>query len=209
MGRMSPDITENLLPLLHEGEQILDVGCGDASLLKQLSGHAFHLFGTDPAIRKAGATRQTLPGVPGEITLLSASAESLPFEAGFFDTVILQCVFSLCHPEEAACEVCRVLKSGGRLILSDLYTAEAESETDFSGSPLLARLWSKDHLEACLSAHFRLAAFQDLTPALTEMILSAIWDGDVADCASCSDLHALRRAGARYGLWIWEKPAPG
>ena len=205
MGRMSPDITEDLLPLLHEGEQILDVGCGDASLLKQLSGQGFRLFGTDPAICQDGAYRQTLPGVPGEITLLSASAESLPFEAGFFDTVILQCVFSLCRPDETACEVCRVLKSGGRLILSDLYTEKAEQETVLSDSPLLSRLWSKDRLDAFFSPQFRLAAFQDLTPALTEMILSAIWEGDEADCASCSDLHALRRAEARYGLWILEK----
>lgn len=206
---MSPDITENLLPLLHGGERILDVGCGDASLLRQLSGRGLRLFGVDPAIVAGAAPDSHRADAPGEITLLRATAESLPFEDGFFDAVILQCVFSLCRPVEAAGELSRVLKSGGRLILSDLYTETAGQETVFSDSPLLSRLWSKAHLEEFLSPRFRLTAFQDLTPALTEMILSAIWDGDEDDCASCTDLHALRRAGARYGLWVWEKPIPG
>ena len=37
------------------------------------------------------------------------------------------------------------------------------------------------------------------------MILSAIWNDEPVDCVSCSDLSVLRKAGARYGLWLWEK----
>ena len=202
---MSPDITENLLPLLREGEQILDVGCGDASLLKQLSGRGFRLYGTDPALAADRSPFQGLQDVTKDITLLAAAAEQLPFEDGLFDAVILQCVFSLCRPEEAAREVCRVLKPCGRLILSDLYTEKEETEKVLFSSPLVSSLWSKVHLEAFFAPLCQLLSFRDLTPALTEMIVSAIWDGEEDSCGSCADLSDLRRAGARYGLWVWEK----
>ena len=205
MARLSPDITENLLPLLCGGRRVLDVGCGDASLLKLLTGHGLQLFGVDPALEQATSLLQESSSGQEEITLLPAAAEALPFEDSFFDTVVLQCVFSLCRPEEAARELCRVLRAGGRLILSDLYTGTRATETVVSGNPLVSRLWSKDHLEAFLSPFFSLSEFRDLTPTLTEMILSAIWNDEPVDCVSCSDLSVLRKAGAQYGLWIWEK----
>ena len=198
MLRKSPEITENLLSLMHEGEQVLDVGCGEAALLRELSGRGLSLHGVDSAFKDSG-----LPEVPNDIHLLPGSAERIPFPDSSFDTVVMQCVFSLCHPEETVSEVCRVLKSGGRLILSDLYSDV--QEVCFEEGSLLGTVYLKEHLEQCFSACFRCLRFTDLTPALTEMIVEAIWLGEEEDCGSCGDLALLRQIRARYGLWIWEK----
>lgn len=198
MSRMSPEITETLIPLFYPGETVLDVGCGDASLLTALSCRGLHLFGTDPSYFDSPP-----PDIPEEVTLLPGRAETLPFEASFFDTVVLQCVFSLCRPAATVQEICRVLKPGGRLLLTDLYSLSSSVST--LNSSLLGVLYPKTELEAFFSPCFQPLAFRDLTPALTEMILEAIWSGEADACASCGDLSALRAAKARYGLWIWQK----
>ena len=198
MLRKSPEITENLLSLIHEGEQVLDVGCGDAALLKRLSERGLSLHGVDPAFKESG-----LPEVPNDIHLLPGSAERIPFPDSSFDTVVMQCVFSLCRPEDAVSEVCRVLKSGGRLILSDLYSDV--QEICLRESSLLGIVYLKEHLEQYFTSAFRCLRFADLTPALTEMIVEAIWLGKEERCGSCGDLALLRRIRARYGLWVWEK----
>lgn len=198
MLRKSPEITENLLPLICEGEQVLDIGCGDAVLLKELCRKGLSLYGVDPAFEES-----PLPAVPNEIRLLPGSAEKLPFPDGSFDTVVMQCVFSVCHPEASVREVRRILKPGGRLILSDLYSDVQEKR--FEESPLLGTVYRKEHLEHYFVPSFQRLSFEDLTLALTEMIVEAIWQGEEASCGSCGDLTELRRMKARYGLWVWKK----
>ena len=67
MLRMSPDISAFLLPLLlHEGEKLLDIGSGDADLLKELSGNKMALYGIDPSYQGT-----SFPVVPEDISLRS------------------------------------------------------------------------------------------------------------------------------------------
>ncbi len=200
MSRMSPEITEALLPLFCEGEAVLDVGCGEASLLTALSGRGIRLFGVDPSFACG-----PLPEVPADVTLLPGRAEALPFADSRFGTVVLQCVFSLCRPAETVREILRVLKPGGRLILSDLFSPSSFSVPTLN-SPLLGALCPKAELEDFFSPFFQLLEFRDLTPALKEMIVEAIWAGEGDACVSCGDLSVLRAAKARYGLWLWRKP---
>jgi len=50
-------------------------------------------------------------------TILEGDVQHLPFEDGFFDTVVFTLVFcSVEHPERGLAEVNRVLKPGGRII---------------------------------------------------------------------------------------------
>ena len=198
MSGMSPEITEELTGLLLDGEAVLDVGCGDASLLTRLSGGARRLCGIDPAFSGG-----PLPPVPEDVRLLPGAAEAIPFPEGSFDRVVLQCVFSLCRPREAAAEVFRVLQPGGRLLLADLYAGG--DELPAPESPLLGNLWRPERIEGFFS-HFHRVSFTDLTPALTEMLVEAIWRGEEDCLAAGPDLARLRRAKARYGLWLWEKP---
>ena len=199
MLRMSPDISAFLLPLLlHEGEKLLDIGSGDADLLKELSGNKMALYGIDPSYQET-----SFPVVPEDISLRSGIGESLPFEDGLFATVVLQCVFSLCQPEETVGEVNRVLRPGGRLILADLFT-EGGNVQRFE-SPVLSRLYPRECLEACFTPRFQVMSFQDLTEVLRDMVIEAIWTGDESSCIPCTDIDVLRKSKARYGLWVFRK----
>jgi len=92
--------------------RILDVGCGDGVLLS-LIGRG-QLYGVDP-------DQDSLEYAAGKVAakLVKASAESLPFKSGFFDVVIAtEIIEHLRQPEKLLGEAARVLKRGGRLILT-------------------------------------------------------------------------------------------
>lgn len=104
---------------LRPGERLLDVGCGSGALLRTVAEAApdAEAFGVDlsaqmllVARRKAGGRAQTA----------RARAGGLPFPGGTFD-VLASC--SAFHyfpsPGKALAEFRRVLKPGGRIVLTD------------------------------------------------------------------------------------------
>ncbi len=197
--RLSPEITEELLLLLRNAHSVLDIGCGNAVLLKALctDTNSMTLCGIDPSFS------DYLPEVPQQIQLLPGSAEQIPFPDGSFDAAVMQCVFSLCQPEEATREVFRILKPGGRLILSDLFSDTAE--VCIEENPLLGAVYLRDHLESFFLPDFKKVYFKDESRALTDMLIEAIMSDEEDACGSCIDLAILRRVKARYGIWVWEK----
>lgn len=92
--------------------RILDIGCGDGVLLS-LIGRG-RLYGVD-------FDQDSLDYAAGKVKakLVKAPAESLPFRSGFFDLVIAaEIIEHLRQPEKLLGEAARVLKGGGRLILT-------------------------------------------------------------------------------------------
>lgn len=99
-------------------------GCGRTLLIAAGTGLDFaHLPAVDVvAIERSSkmlsrARRRRRDG-PARVTLLQADAESLPFPAHAFDTVITS--FTMCsipHPAVALAEIRRTLKPGGRLLM--------------------------------------------------------------------------------------------
>ncbi len=92
--------------------RILDVGCGDGVLLS-LIGPA-RLYGVD-------TDQDSLNFASGKIKakLIQAKAERLPFSNNFFDLVIAtEIIEHLDQPKKLLAETHRVLKLGGRLILT-------------------------------------------------------------------------------------------
>lgn len=97
----------------------LDVGCGTGVLLRELTRAAagLRLCGLDLSPGMLGIARRRLgTGVP----LVAATADRLPFAPGAFDLVV-SC--SSLHfwpdPSAALAEAGRVLRPGGRLVLTD------------------------------------------------------------------------------------------
>ena len=123
------DITETLEQrLIHQlvgeitGCAVLDVGCGDGALARAFrNGGAASVAGcdTDPRmIARAGAQRAQ---TEADIVYAVARAEQLPFRDGSFDLVTVITVLAFVpEPELALCEIARVLKPGGRLVIGDL-----------------------------------------------------------------------------------------
>lgn len=102
------------------GERILDVGCGTGVLLGRL-GRATpdaRLTGVDPVLEMLALARRRLPA--SAVDLREAAAERLPFGDGSFDAAVSASVFHYVRqPETALAEMRRVLRPGGRLVLTD------------------------------------------------------------------------------------------
>jgi len=66
------------------------------------------------------------------------SAEALPYQDESFDAVLMQRSFSLCEAKETVSGIKRVLKPGGKIIVTDLYSNIGEKT--FSKSPQISNL---------------------------------------------------------------------
>jgi ubiquinone/menaquinone biosynthesis C-methylase UbiE len=89
----------------------LDVGCGTGRNLP-LYGARVRVIGIDPARPSLLRAQRRAPRTP----LVQGSAESLPFRAGAFDTVVAGFVFcSVPDARRGLAEVRRVLRPGGAL----------------------------------------------------------------------------------------------
>lgn len=95
---------------------ILDVGCGTGDLLSRISKYFSKSFGIDPVpeMISIAKTKDKLS------TFVKASAEDIPFPNSNFDYVVSQLAFQHTDREQALSEVIRVLKPGGKLVLSEV-----------------------------------------------------------------------------------------
>lgn len=100
-------------------DRVLDIGCGTGVLLAGLASQLAptQLVGVDLTPAMLAVARGRLPPA----TLLPAArAEALPFAAGSFDVVVSCSVFHFVpRPDAALGEMHRVLRHGGRLVLTD------------------------------------------------------------------------------------------
>jgi ubiquinone/menaquinone biosynthesis C-methylase UbiE len=98
---------------------ILDCGCGDGDLARDLVLKGRHVFGMDisKAMLIQGKTRL---GEDEKIDWAACPAEKMPFSSGIFDVVCFRGALHHMANERAALEEAhRILKPGGRLLLSE------------------------------------------------------------------------------------------
>ncbi len=110
---------------VHPGDAVLDLGCGagfDACVAAQLAGPEGQVVGVDITLEMVTRAWEVSALLPfRNLSFQVASAEKLPFPHRFFDVVISNGVFNLViDKDKAAEEILRVLKPGGRLLLSDM-----------------------------------------------------------------------------------------
>jgi len=94
------------------GKRILDVGCGLGMYMKRFREFSDEVYGVDIDEEKVAEASQALPNVK------VAPAESLPFEDGFFDVVMLHEVLEHVDDDRRAVqEAVRVLRPEGKIVV--------------------------------------------------------------------------------------------
>ena len=115
-------LSERALELcdLPAGSLVADIGCGAGGTLQHLERSGlYRLVGLDHSetlLSEAAARLETARFIQGR-------AETIPFRNGTFDAVFCECVLSILDDRSAALdELSRVLKDGGYLVVSDLFS---------------------------------------------------------------------------------------
>jgi ubiquinone/menaquinone biosynthesis C-methylase UbiE len=173
---------EKLLRLAHlgPGESVLDVGCGTGTLAiaaKRVAGAAGRVHGIDasPEMIARAERKATKAGV--EVVFQNALAQALPFPDAQFDAVLSTVM--LHHltrkvREQAAAEMRRVLKPGGRVLAVDFGGNTAKKKR-------LLNHFHRRHGHVALS---------DILALLGEAGLKIIESGEMG----VRDLHFVRAA---------------
>jgi SAM-dependent methyltransferase len=110
----------NMLPLA--GRRVLDVGCGDGGVLRELLRYGATpdcLHGIDLLEERVERAREQTPGAH----IQGGDAQALPFDDACFDLVLGFTLLSSVLPDEArqriAAQMTRVTRPGGLIVLYD------------------------------------------------------------------------------------------
>lgn len=144
------------LAFLPVGSRWLDMGAGDGSALKLLQAAGYEAEGIDIC--------------PRADTVAQGNFFGTDYEAGSFDGILSQCAFySSGNPKKALLEAARLLRTGGKLVFSDVC---------FDLVGLLGQV---------RQAGFAVRHIDDLTDQWREYYLEALWrEENVPTGKNCS-----------------------
>ncbi|MGI5892393.1 MAG: DVU_1556 family methyltransferase [Bacillota bacterium] len=205
-GAMRPGglkLTEQLLDLAHleQNAKILDVGCGLGSTSWYLRTLGYQATGVDisQSLIQEGLLRYP------ENDLLRADAAAMSFEDSCFDAVLSECSLSV-MPHQAVLKECyRLLKTRGKLLVSDLYAREY-SATNKIHSLEASLMMQHEWLELLKKNNFIKINFLDCSKAFTEFAVRAIWEyGSLEKLFDCGQWCNLAAAKPGYFLLVAQK----
>ncbi len=153
------------LAALKEGDTVLDLGSGggiDVFLAAKRVGHKGKVIGvdmTEEMVEKAESTARKYGYTNIEFRL--GEIESLPVEDNSVDVIISNCVINLSIDKEKVFrEAYRVLKHGGKIMISDLVTEgelpeEVKKSFDAWAGCIAGALEKREYLETVMKAGFK------------------------------------------------------
>ena len=125
-GRAWEALARAALPLLETGD-VLDIASGDGVLAELLAPHAHRYVCVDTSKRVVAAAAERLRRFRN-VEVREGDMHALPFVDGSFDLVVLMHALTYADkPAQAVAEAARVLRKGGRLLLSSLARHEHQS----------------------------------------------------------------------------------
>lgn len=213
-GPLRPGGLELTGKLLHHsglapGATVLDLGCGSGFSLELLI-RVYRLVavGIDPSPLLLAQAGRRAP----QATLLQATAQALPCIDGSFAGIVCECVLSLTGDVHLVIrEMHRVLRSGGVLLLSDVY---AHEKGRFSTSPRATSCVNSTvtlamMTQALRAANFELLHFWECTDMLKQLAgqiifdygsLAAFWNVILGQ-ATGQCTHDCTRTGVKLGYY--------
>ena len=143
---------------IQPGENVLDLGSGsgmDMFIALQKTGETGKVTGvdmTDAQLQKAESLASSMGYL--NVSFVKSYIESLPFEDEYFDVVISNGVVNLSPDKEKVfLEICRVLKKGGRMAISDIITEKQMPDNITCNSTLWA---------ACIGGAMQQDSYRDI-----------------------------------------------
>jgi SAM-dependent methyltransferase len=175
------------------GSRLVDIGCGKGATVRYLRAAGFDAAGLD---RDEAVIEQAGPHCrPGD-------SSRLPYQAESLDGLFFECSLSQMEARnDAINEAMRVLKNGGRLVISDLYF-----RSDKQGGFLQSRDgWQK----TITDAGFSVLLFEDKSFCLAEYAAQILWrHGRVGIKELCGcDMEELKAGRCGYFLLVARKGA--
>ncbi len=131
-GRTWEALARTALPLLAPGD-VLDIASGDGVLAELLAPHAKRYVCIDSSQRVVAAAGERLRRY-ANVEVREGDMHALPFKDGSFDLVVLMHALTYAdRPAQAVAEATRVLRRGGRLLLSSLARHEHRNVVEAYG----------------------------------------------------------------------------
>src|SRR5688572_29788086 len=125
-GRTWEALARSALPLLAPGD-VLDIASGDGVLAELLAPHSRRYVCADTSKRVVAAAAERLSRFRN-VEVVEGDMHALPFVEGEFDLVVLMHALTYADkPAQAVAESARVLRPGGRLLLSSLARHEHQN----------------------------------------------------------------------------------
>lgn len=138
-------------------ERVLDVATGTGYLAMAMSLHVKEVIGIDitPGMLELAVRAAQERGLDN-IDNLVGDVEHLPFRESEFDVVT--CRFSFHHfpgPRISLCEMARVLRSGGMLVIEDMLSSEDTSKSEYQNK--MENLRDPSHIK-----HYRVSEIEQI-----------------------------------------------
>lgn len=125
------------LVALRRGERVLDAAAGIGTSALLLAGeYGAEVLGVDLGERQVGRARERseLSGLSDLVRFAVGDAEHLPVEDSSIDVVVCECAFcTFPAKDQAARELVRVLRPGGRVAMADVWLDPGTLDPELSG----------------------------------------------------------------------------
>jgi arsenite methyltransferase len=199
------------------GSRILDVGCGTGVTLDRLTRvHELSAIGLDASSTLLDQSCLRNPDLP----LVRADGENLPFFDEHADGLLAECSLSAMNkPDNVLDEFRRVLKIGGRLILSDVYARNPNCIDQLHHVPadccLRGAISREQLMERLANRGFRIDLWEDHSDLLKHFAVQLVfsygsmnqfWLRTGSEAVDLDDIHrAVFEARPGYYLLIAQK----